>query len=810
MGVSVDLLPLTTVMGDDDITEVVQEVCESMDTSKHSTGVITARSVYSDGVRLIAEGSDDGQSFIVVNLGSEANITSVTGHDTIRVNLGPAVFNMGLGLAWFPIQKGQWVQVTVEVTAEHAGTAVLPNAFVIDDRRITDVAPPLVCPRGIRNLRISGSGFFREDDGDGPADQPANPLVSVDEELLNPEDVAAPSAAPPSFPLLGLDVDETGHAIDLVLPWDLLPAGMHDVSVLVQKHSPGLALLHDAIELTDLQVVSIEPSAATYLRPVTFTIRGSGFTANSSFYLVNRTGTEVKLGQHELVDSTEVRATATLQVVGTFDLEVRLPNGSKGAPLEGAVDIQAQFPRNALERALDVLVAVGKPVGSSSGAPFVSLPVWPRNTALPAELPLPLEFEMPFCCGQQATLNLNSMEQADWVSAGACLVTVTSDLLPCCEVGGEAQVPPWCLWLVPGKNVELYDLGSRPVDSLGNGFLWYVRKSLETKAQGGLSFLGAPASRLGIPTELLVVEPVMAFEGTDKPVTVLERTAAVAHRDPEGNLLRVGVLGVSCNGLEQRALTPNYRFAMRWERPAWQRETSFDKQVTLTAAVTHEVLRVLGMPIGVMPLRTRVRTRVQLTAVCSGTSAPRVEWFFVQDGSSQEVPITADHMEAGTVENSAGVTLFQVLASSDPDEPCEPQPAIQGQMLSFAPCNKASLLLSGPVGLEKLSGQFFCRVTSEWGDFDMTSNAVEVDFVSELSTDLSHKKVVPQKQFPTPGDFGLGEGVAGPGGLPAGWQDAPKEPVQWMGPGEDPVPTDMQTNMQETVDPVLGKGKMGL
>jgi len=53
-------------MGDNTTTEVMQEVCESVDTSKYATGVITARSVFSDGAALYVEGSDDGQSFIVL------------------------------------------------------------------------------------------------------------------------------------------------------------------------------------------------------------------------------------------------------------------------------------------------------------------------------------------------------------------------------------------------------------------------------------------------------------------------------------------------------------------------------------------------------------------------------------------------------------------------------------------------------------------------------------------------------------------------------------------------------------------------
>jgi hypothetical protein len=64
MGVSVDLLPLTTMMGDSTVTSLIQDVCESIDTSKYSTGVINARSVHSFNASLIVEGSDDGQTFV--------------------------------------------------------------------------------------------------------------------------------------------------------------------------------------------------------------------------------------------------------------------------------------------------------------------------------------------------------------------------------------------------------------------------------------------------------------------------------------------------------------------------------------------------------------------------------------------------------------------------------------------------------------------------------------------------------------------------------------------------------------------------
>jgi len=70
MGVTIDLLPPGTIEGDS-TDELVQEVCESIDTSKHSTGVasiyILKRSAGTpNNTKLVVEGSDDGQSFVTV------------------------------------------------------------------------------------------------------------------------------------------------------------------------------------------------------------------------------------------------------------------------------------------------------------------------------------------------------------------------------------------------------------------------------------------------------------------------------------------------------------------------------------------------------------------------------------------------------------------------------------------------------------------------------------------------------------------------------------------------------------------------
>jgi len=195
------------------------------------------------------------------------------------------------------------------------------------------------------------------------------------------------------------------------------------------------------------------------------------------------------------------------------------------------------------------------------------------------------------------------------------------------------------------------------------------------------------------------------------------------------------------------------------------------------------------LPPGEYPIEVEVKKR------CQGWTAPSLEMIRFTD-----LQVVGAHF---------GGAPFHVLSWDPPVEPLEEPEPQQGEMPSFSPGFQYKLVLLGPVGAPKVKGRIFCRVTSEWGDFDMTSNAVEVEFVSELSTDLSKKKVVPEKQFPTPGEFGLGGG-AGPGGLPPGWQEVPKEATLWMGPGEDPVPTDMQKNMQENLDPVLGKGKMGL
>jgi len=72
MAITIELLPLTTIEGDGD-ADVVQEVCESIDTSRYSSAIVTAevhtnRQIPPGDLEgdLVIEGSDDGQEFVPV------------------------------------------------------------------------------------------------------------------------------------------------------------------------------------------------------------------------------------------------------------------------------------------------------------------------------------------------------------------------------------------------------------------------------------------------------------------------------------------------------------------------------------------------------------------------------------------------------------------------------------------------------------------------------------------------------------------------------------------------------------------------
>jgi thiamine phosphate synthase YjbQ (UPF0047 family) len=66
MGISVELFPLGTIKTDN-ATDVTQDVCESVDTSRYKTGVVSAFCSRSTSSVLIVEGSDDGQSFVEIS-----------------------------------------------------------------------------------------------------------------------------------------------------------------------------------------------------------------------------------------------------------------------------------------------------------------------------------------------------------------------------------------------------------------------------------------------------------------------------------------------------------------------------------------------------------------------------------------------------------------------------------------------------------------------------------------------------------------------------------------------------------------------
>jgi len=69
MGMTLDLLPLTTMAGQTG-ADVAQTICESIDTSKYTTGVVKGKLLgltpTTTPPSLIIEGSDDGQAFVPI------------------------------------------------------------------------------------------------------------------------------------------------------------------------------------------------------------------------------------------------------------------------------------------------------------------------------------------------------------------------------------------------------------------------------------------------------------------------------------------------------------------------------------------------------------------------------------------------------------------------------------------------------------------------------------------------------------------------------------------------------------------------
>jgi hypothetical protein len=76
MATTIELLMLTTAMGDTD-DDVYQAVCESVNTSRHSSGVLTARMLRGTNLTgFIIEGSEDGQTFAEIAKLSAPGLTT--------------------------------------------------------------------------------------------------------------------------------------------------------------------------------------------------------------------------------------------------------------------------------------------------------------------------------------------------------------------------------------------------------------------------------------------------------------------------------------------------------------------------------------------------------------------------------------------------------------------------------------------------------------------------------------------------------------------------------------------------------------
>jgi hypothetical protein len=85
MAVAFELLPITTVEGDVAMP-VVQEICESVDTSAYRTGVVTGRMFKGLSCDLYVEGSDDGQTFVTVLTLSGAASPGGFDKDEVQLN----------------------------------------------------------------------------------------------------------------------------------------------------------------------------------------------------------------------------------------------------------------------------------------------------------------------------------------------------------------------------------------------------------------------------------------------------------------------------------------------------------------------------------------------------------------------------------------------------------------------------------------------------------------------------------------------------------------------------------------------------
>ena len=81
MGIVVELLPESTIEGTGD-SEVFQDVCDTVDTSRYASGVVSARCLGKYLCTLKAQGSDDGQSFV--------DLTSLLDNDNIVAYLNKA------------------------------------------------------------------------------------------------------------------------------------------------------------------------------------------------------------------------------------------------------------------------------------------------------------------------------------------------------------------------------------------------------------------------------------------------------------------------------------------------------------------------------------------------------------------------------------------------------------------------------------------------------------------------------------------------------------------------------------------------
>jgi len=311
---------------------------------------------------------------------------------------------------------------------------------------------------------------------------------------------------------------------------------------------------------------------------------------------------------------------------------------------------------------------------------------------------------------------------------------------------GQTMPMGHALAVYPGEGIELFDLGTREFSSIGDGFLYWVRKTLEAQDGQAHPYLAAPLSRLGEPKSWVYFQSTEIFGETETPTRVRSRCLLVVSRGQEGQLLRVGAVGLACGDPEKRESPPAFTLRTRWERPICGSKCGFCRWVEIGAKTTYLPFRKPGLHSIEVGFQQPVVTRVEITVECCGTWAPKLTWSWVQPPSQTLHTLDPAALAAADwVFGGKGIPLFRVVQMSPPTSLDGSETSWPENEAGPMPRFEGKLVLEGPADSVEADGAILCTVTSETGDYKATTLPVHVKLRSHLKVDANLPMMVSEK-----------------------------------------------------------------